>query len=157
MTIWDREEVPRRGWVCETVFDSRYDNLGAPLSQCEMCGNERVRFVHVMAHPELVNRLHVGCNCARNLSGDSTGPREREASLRGRDKSRSRWLTRKWRISERGNDFLNTDSHIIIIYPNKRYPSKWSFKVDDEFGNGAYETSDLAKLAAFEVFWNSTH
>ena len=157
MNNLNQADIPRRGWVCETVFDSAYDDPGAQRLQCEMCGNERVRFVHLMSHPEYTGDLSVGCICAQKMSEDRIGPPERESSLRKRAQRRRRWLTRKWRLSANGNEFLNVDGHNVVIFPNQQYAGKWSFRLDREFCRNTYESSDLAKLAAFDVLWGEIH
>ena len=53
---WDQPGVPHKGWQCVDVVDLRAD--GGPADEtdyatCQMCGNEKIRYVHVMAHPDL--------------------------------------------------------------------------------------------------------
>ena len=99
---WDQSGVPHKGWDCVDVVDLRAD--GGPADEtdyatCQMCGNEKIRYVHVMAHPDLAENLEVGCVCAEKMSNDYEGPRRREAKLRNRAVRRTRWLQRKWRVS----------------------------------------------------------
>ncbi len=72
---------------------------------CQMCGNEKIRYVHIMEHPDLDESFDVGCVCAEKMSGDYEGPKRREAKLRNRAARRTRWLQRKWRVSPRGTAF----------------------------------------------------
>lgn len=48
---WDQPGVPHKGWHCVDVVDLRAD--GGPADEidyatCQMCGNEKIRYVHVM-------------------------------------------------------------------------------------------------------------
>ncbi len=71
-----------------------------------MCGKEQVRFVHIVEHGDFPQRLGVGCICAMKLSGDYVNPRNQEAKLRNKALRKKKWLTRKWRISAKGNEYL---------------------------------------------------
>jgi hypothetical protein len=53
------------------------------------------------------------------MSGDYEGPKRREAKLRNRAVRRTRWLQRKWRVSAKGNSFLNVDGHNLGVHPTK--------------------------------------
>ena len=98
---WDQPGVPHKGWHCVDVVDLRAD--GEPADEtdyatCQMCGNEKIRYVHIMEHPDLDETFDVGCVCAEKMSGDYEGPKRREAKLRNRAARRTRWLQRKWRV-----------------------------------------------------------
>jgi len=62
---------------------------------CQMCGNEKIRYVYIMEHPNLDEHFEVGCVCAEKMSDDYEGPKRREAKLRNRTARRTRWLQRK--------------------------------------------------------------
>jgi hypothetical protein len=84
---WDTAGVPHKGWTCVDVVDLRAD--GGPAGEtdyatCQMCGNEKIRYVHIMEHPDLDEHFDVGCVCAEKMSDDYEGPRRREARLRNR-------------------------------------------------------------------------
>lgn len=53
-----------------------------PYEQCEMCGNEKIRYAHVMIHPEYPEEIHVGCVCAEKMTDDYDTPRKRETAVR---------------------------------------------------------------------------
>jgi hypothetical protein len=38
-----------------------------------MSGNEKIRYVHIMEHPDLDETFEVGCVCAEKMSGDYEG------------------------------------------------------------------------------------
>ncbi|MEI7038226.1 hypothetical protein [Fulvimonas yonginensis] len=154
---WDTAGVPHKGWTCVDVIDLRAD--GEPADEtdyatCQMCGNEKIRYVHVMAHPALDEHLEVGCVCAEKMSDDYEGPKRREATLRNRAVRRARWLRRKWRVSAKGNSFLNLEGYNLVVYPTKA--GSWGYKIGGRFGGRTYPTSSEAKLALFDDFWAAT-
>ena len=60
-----RSDVPHQGWTCITV-----DDTGRAESNCEMCGQERVRYIHVMEHEDHPEQLRCGCDCAGRMEDD---------------------------------------------------------------------------------------
>lgn len=147
--LWDQSGIPHKNWVCVDVED-----LNSATGTCEMCGREEIRFVHYMEHPEYHQHLCVGCVCAEKMSDDYVNPRLREQKLKNKISRRSRWLTRKWRISRQGNPFLNIDGKNITVfqYNNGYKKGKWGYKIDYSFVPKAYNTESEAKIAAFEEF-----
>ncbi len=149
---WDRPGIPHKGWKTFDVEDLGQD--GGPLASldyatCEMCGKERIRYVHVMEHDEYPDRLRVGCVCAENMSDDYVGPKEREKKLQSRATRRGRWLKNKWRESSKGNDYLNRRGHNIGVF---RQASHWGFWIDGNYSRAVYDSQDNAKLALFDAF-----
>ena len=154
---WDQAGLPHKGWNCIDVVDLRADGETAEktdYSTCQMCGNERIRFVHVMEHPNLGQNFDVGCVCAEKMSGDYEGPKRREATLRNRAARRTKWLQRKWRVSAKGNSFLNVDGYNLGVHMNKF--KRWGYRINTQFGVKTYGTEDEAKLALFDDFWTAT-
>jgi hypothetical protein len=142
--------VPHKGWRCVEIEEHvARDHL------CEMCEARIVRFVHVMAHENYPATLRVGCVCAGNMEGDLAAARTREAEFRGERARKGRWLSRPWRLSARGNQFLNTnDGFNVVVF--KRGPI-WAARVEHRTSGYSrassrhYGSSDAAKLAAFEA------
>lgn len=65
---WDQPGVPHKGWHCVDVVDLRSDGEPAEeadQARCPMCGNERIRYVHVMEHPDLDENFDVGVRLCR--------------------------------------------------------------------------------------------
>jgi hypothetical protein len=143
---WKDPSYPKDGWACVDVMD-----LGEATHECEMCGGERVRYVHVMHHPE-AGTCEAGCVCAGRMTGDLEAANAREQSLKNKAGRRSRWLTRKWKVSGKGNEFLSLDGFNMTVFPNKWKPGKWSWSFDGKFSKEAYASSEEAKLALFEVY-----
>lgn len=154
---WDQPGVPHKGWQCTDVVDLRAD--GGPVDEtdyatCQMCGNEKIRYVHVMEHPDVDGTFEVGCVCAEKMSDDYEGPRRRETKLRNRAVRRSRWLQRRWRVSAKGNRFLNIEGHNLGVHTNRF--KQWGYRIDGRFSAKTYATEDEAKLALFDDFWATT-
>ncbi len=154
--LWTEPGVPHKGWHFVDVIDLRPDDTPVEETEyatCDMCGNERIRFVHIMEHDNY-QTLHVGCVCAEKMSNDYSGPREREQQVRSRSIRRQKWLTRKWRTSYSGNSFLNVDEHNFVVFANKLRPGKWSYSIDGVFSKASYNSQSEAKLALFDEHWS---
>lgn len=147
---WSQPGIPHRGWKCIDVED-----LGAVDAVCEMCETTEIRYVHYMEHRDYRQVLGVGCVCAENMENDYERPRRRENALKSVAQRRRRWLGRKWRISKKGNPYLNTDGMNITIFRKRR--GVWGARITDrstekqETSRRRYGTEDEAKLAAFDA------
>ena len=156
---WREPGVPHRGWSCVDVYDDREDEdddgEGELTFVCQMCEVQRIRYVHVMQHPDYPDELHVGCICAGNMEQDLVGARQRETNFRKRRSRKSKWLTRDWRTSVVGNEFINTDGYNIVVYP--KAGAGWGARVKhrvsgrERVSKLPYANAAQAKLAAFEV------
>jgi len=142
MNRWDIPDIPHKGWRCMDVYD-----VGQPDETCQMCGNERVRFIHLMRHPVYPNELSVGCVCAEKMSEDYIGPKKREKVLRNRARRRDNWLNRTWRVSNKGYEFLNVEGHNVVVFP------RWRYRIDGKLSAKRFVTKDQAKLGAFDELW----
>ncbi len=146
---WSQPGVPHTGWTCVDIED-----LLKPDATCEMCESAEIRFVHYMRHPSYQDELKVGAICAGHMEGNVAAAKEREQHLKSIAGRRSHWLTRKWRESAKGNAVLNTDGHVVTIFPSKwggfSYSVKPEFSTKPVFSRRRYPTPDRAKLAAFD-------
>ena len=147
---WNSPGVPHKGWACTSVED-----LGAPDEVCEMCETQDIRYVHHMEHPDYPESLGVGCVCAEHMENDYEGPRRRERALRNAAQRKRRWLSRKWKVSTKGNPYLNTDGLNITVF--QKYPTLWGARIEDRSTGQSvssrqpHKTEDAAKLAAFDA------
>lgn len=144
MNRWDEEGVPQRGWECVNVYDLK--ESGQDYATCEMCGKEEIRYVHVMRHPGHPD-LEVGCVCAGHMEQDYQAALTRERAVRNRSARRKNWLSRRWRLSAKGNPYLNVSGRNVGVFPAQ---SGWRWRVGHSFGAGTYPTPDQAKLALFD-------
>ena len=56
MANWDVKGIPHKGWTLNNVVDVREDNQPKEetvYQTCEMCGNEKIRYVHILSHREV--------------------------------------------------------------------------------------------------------
>lgn len=153
---WTEAGVPHKGWTCVDI-----EELEEQEHLCEMCEARHVRFVHVMEHSSYPETLRVGCVCAGHMEENPAGARKREAGFKNDRGRRQRWLNRTWRMSASGNEFLNTnDGFNIVVYPKGAI---WGARVEHRasgFHRSSklpYDTSDRAKLAAFDAMIGMKH
>lgn len=153
---WSHHGVPKKGWTC-----IGFEDLGEPASQCEMCENQDIRYVHQMQHPDYPHILECGCVCASKMEENYTAALKRESDSKNLALRRRRWLTRKWKVSQSGNHYLKTDGFHIVVFPKG---SKWSGMITrSSTGAGTqarrlYDTQDKAKLGAFDgMIWLKNH
>lgn len=92
--------LPLYGWECIEVYDCKENDKDAPLEICELCGCDKVRFVHVMQCDDM--ELRVGCICAGVMEGDMIVAKERERLLRNRANRKKNFMKRKWKRVMRG-------------------------------------------------------
>jgi hypothetical protein len=118
-----------------------------------MCEAQEIRYVHFMKHDAYKEVLGVGCVCAGNMEQDPIGARGRDDLMRSRSGKRTRWLTRRWRVSAKGNEWLQADGYRVIVYPKGTSWGVTVVNVDTEatkHGRLFYPSPQRAKLAAFD-------
>lgn len=114
-----------------------------------MCGNETVRYIHIVTHAA-GHELRVGCICAGKLSDDYEGARARERDLVNRSARREKWLSRRWRVSAKGNSYLKAKGHRVVIFAVGK---RWGASVDGHASPNTWPSQDAAKLKAFDHLW----
>jgi len=150
--LWKQQGIPHKGWTLVDVYDVREDGQsedGTSYETCMMCGNEKIRYVHVVSHPDIDEEFIVGCQCAEKLTDDYENPQRREKELRNKTNRRTNFLKRKWKISTKGNEYLNIDEHHILVSKDSK-THKYTVKIDDKWGNKRFDTPKQAKIAAFK-------
>jgi hypothetical protein len=78
-----------------------------------------------MQHEDLPLTRTMGRVCAGKYGGDATLPKLRESNLRNRAKRRDKWLTRRWRVSQNGNDYRKTDGKVVGVYRRRNGYGYW--------------------------------
>lgn len=146
---WSKTGVPHKGWLCIDIEDT--EEL---FSICEMCESQEIRFVHHMQHKDYPKVLKVGCDCAGYMEGSLKNAKDRDKSIKSRALKRKRWLTRNWPISQKGNERIKTKGFYITVYVKN---NDWSYSIFHQDkkninSRSGYDTSDAAKLAAFDHF-----
>ncbi len=67
---------------------------------------------------------------------------------------RAKLLARKWRVSAKGNTFLDVPPWRLCVFAHPE--GQWSYRIGPRFGPGAYESPRAAQLAALEDLDRST-
>lgn len=156
MNEWNKSNIPHKGWRHIETIDLKADGQDeSDYEVCQMCGQERIRYIHIMEHDDFEGEMRTGCVCAEKMCNDYITPKKEEAKLINRAKRRNNWLTRNWRQSYIGNDYLNVDGMNITIFRDKYNPSKWGYVISDGFSKKysqkKFDSKDEAKLAAFDA------
>jgi len=156
---WNKRDIPHKGWKyigIEDIGEDLYPWEKIRYEQCEMCGKEKIRYVHILSHPEFDGELRVGCDCALKMIDSYVDPRENERDYKNKTSRRMNSLRQEWiRKTETGNYTLRYRGEHITIMKNKydsgwgvifRNESKWDYK------GGKIRNLETAKLAAFEMY-----
>lgn len=143
---WNISGVPHKGWVYETIIDLKED--GQDYETCMMCGQENIRYVHLLSHDEVDDLFRVGCNCAEKMTGDYVNPKERQKQIESRARRKETWKYKDWKQSKNGNHFYNLEEHHLLIYQDKK-TNKFKCKIDETFGSKTYQYLSEAKAAIF--------
>ncbi|MDD2960367.1 MAG: hypothetical protein PHE06_07160 [Lachnospiraceae bacterium] len=148
--------APLDGWermiTYDVAEDEDYDD--AVLTECELCGCKRVRYVHVMRNPRYFEDIEVGCICAGIMEGDILAAKERERKLKNRSRRRQHFVKKKWEeIAD--NIWVRTYKYhrlqIVKDYSgqytvsdNSRCTKKYRGRTIDNFLSASYAAYDLA-------------
>jgi len=159
MARWDKEGLPHKGWEyvgMEDLGEDAYGNEEIEYEQCEMCGHEKIRYMHLLRHPEIRGEIRVGCVCAEKLIQDYNTPKENEHKIKNRTNRRKNFLNREWRyILSTGNYTLRYKGENITIMKSKYGPG-WGVIFQGEqqwkYHNRKIEDFDTAKVVAFNLF-----
>jgi hypothetical protein len=141
---WSQPDVPHKGWTCIDVTD-----LEEPSDTCEMCEVQEIRYVHHMNHPDWSEVLGVGCVCAEKMEQGYDG-KAAERELVRRAGRRRRWLSRAWRPTRRGGEWLVDEGCRFAVC---RFGDGFHAFLDGVGGRKLFPTADAAKLALFNFQW----
>lgn len=148
---WKEPGIPRKAWTLIDVEDVREDGRAeweTDYETCMMCGNEKIRYVHIVEHSEVREQFRVGCTCAEKMTNDYLNPERRERELRNRANRRINWTKKDWKRSKNGNHFLNIEEHHLLIYRDKK-TNKYKVKIGETFGKKTFDSLEKAKVAVF--------
>lgn len=150
--LWTQSGIPHKGWIIEDVIDIREDGESeddTDYEKCMMCGNEKIRYVHILTHPEVAEEYRVGCICAEKMSGDYVNPKQREKEIRNKANRRANWHKKEWRLSGSGNRFLKLDGWLLVIFRDAK-TGQFKLKIGETYGKKSFDTFAEAKIAAFQ-------
>lgn len=142
--LWNRDDVPKTGWVCTGVTD-----LGAPVGVCEMCGHQIIRYVHHMDHPDF-RSLGVGCICAGKMEGNVERAKKREQDFKSKELRKANFKGRQWKTSKKSNSYLKIKDHLVVLYHHSQKDT-WKYAIDGVFCPEVYYTRESAMDAIFEA------
>jgi len=154
---WDIKGAPHKGWVCIDVYDLG-DGFGSEeidYEQCEMCGNEKIRYIHVMKHNDFDGELHVGCICAEKMSNDYVNPRKIETSLRNRAARKTNFNKIPWKHNREKNTFSKKYKGEYLTILESKYGNYGIFFAQKKFwevDGRKIRTFEVAEKAAFDIF-----
>lgn len=151
--FWNKNDLPHKGWILLDVEDIRGEDKSedeADYETCMMCGQEKIRYVHIVKHPDVAEELRVGCICASKLTDDYVNPKRRECELQNYINRKKTWNKKKWKNSPVGNPFRFINGQCFQIV--KDYKSgRFKLKIDKKLGDFTYDSIEDAKKRAFEV------
>lgn len=106
MARWEREGIPHKGWKEIGIEDLGEDlEFGDDVEyeQCEMCGQEKIRYVHILQHSDFNGELRVGCVCAEHMTDDYINPQKSERELKNRLNRKKNFMRREWQEARKEN------------------------------------------------------
>ena len=159
MYLWNKVGIPHKGWEYVGIVDLGENTPSGeevPYEHCELCGNERIRYVHILKHPKYNGELRVGCDCASKLLNNYNEPQDNERHCRNRTNRKTNFMKREWKFVERtGNYTLKYKGENITIMKSKYGPT-WGIvyrgKSTWNYDGGKIYDFDTAKHVAFNMF-----
>lgn len=158
---WDRPGIPHKGWRCVGLEDLNPNNDPADeveYAQCQMCGREQIRYVHIMKHNETGQELSVGTICAEKMSEDYVGPKKREREIINRMRRQKTFMNRTWRISKAGYPYIINKGRRLGVCLDKKTGKFIGYCGGGfdapRFGSKLCQSVDEAKLAVFDEFYD---
>lgn len=131
-------------------------DLGAgEYTECEMCGNEKIRYVHHMEHEEYPQGLDVGTVCAGNMESDIDGSKSRMRDFKKTLSGKSKWVSKDWKISHKGNLYKIVPGGTCGVYTRGDFKCWYR----DKFPLKSFGNPKEAKEFLYEIYtanlWNS--
>lgn len=159
MGRWDKRDIPHRGWRyigMEDLGEYCFPGEGIPYEQCEMCGYEKLRYVHLLEHPDYDGIIRVGCECAEKMIIEYVDLEKRERELRNRGNRKKNFLKREWTYKPNtGNYTMRYKGEYITIMKSK-FGNGWGviFQGESRWDYNGKRITDLrtAKIVAFDLF-----
>lgn len=102
--------APLENWSCTEVEDGETADF-----ICELCGCDRVRFIHVMAHADYDGVLQVGCVCAGYMEGDLIAAKERDDAARRKSSRRANFRKKVWTENSENKWSVKYKHHLYLL------------------------------------------
>ncbi len=135
---------PFSGWEC-----IGYDDLGEPISECELCGNS-IRYVFFVQHEKWPS-LEVGETCCDHLT-DTTEAGNHMDSVRRLESRRQRFIqSKRWKPGDNGVLRIHQKGANLAIEP---VDHNYRLLVNTTQGQRRFPSIVDAKAFVFELFEN---
>lgn len=112
--------MPYKEWKCTDVIDlAEGIDPGVPISyeQCAMYGNEKIRYAHIMKHPDIADEIHIGCVCAEKMNEDYVNACWCETALKNRMLRRNSLNKVQWNFNaSKGACSKNIKANILQLW-----------------------------------------
>jgi hypothetical protein len=151
MALKSTPDVPHKGWKPTDVIDL-HDDEGREFGNyedCEFCGHEQIRFVHLLGHAEYPKTIRVGCICACLLTNDYKNPKERERKLKNRANRKAKFLSRKWKPNRYGGETITLNGYRVTV--GQPRPAAFRIWINGKEGKLTFADARSAKLRAFDA------
>lgn len=149
--LWKQEGMPHKGWELIDVIDVRADGQAeweTEYETCMMCGNEKIRYVHIVIHEDIDDEFRVGCVCSERMTNDYVNPKKIETRLRNTANRRTSWVKKQWKKSKNGNHYLKHEGRLLLIYKDNK-TTKYKVAIANMFGHKTFDDFNKAKVAVF--------
>ncbi len=150
-------DAPLENWSCVEVVDGETADF-----ICELCGCDKVRYIHVMAHEDYVGVLRVGCVCAGYMEGDLIAARARDEAAKKKSSRRANFRKKTWtEVNENTWAVKYKQRSVQIERDAFRGRDFYKISIDTDqyqwWDNRRIETLEDAKLCVFELIdWEET-
>lgn len=156
MNLWNNPGIPHKGWTCIGMEDlAEFAKLSEfEYEHCEMCGKEKIRYVHIMKNDD-GSILRVGSNCAALMEDDYAASKQRDNELKNRSQRRANFLKQTWSMRSNGNLVLMYKGGLITIIKSKfnsGYGVIYRNNIVWEYKGIKPMNLEIAKIAAFDIF-----
>lgn len=143
--------APHSGWICEDV-----EIMKDATFTCDLCGYDRIKYVHIMIHPQWNGEFRVGCVCDGTMSGNMLAAQERDDAAKRKESRKRAFLKKQWvehqagfmvlpktrrTITAETDSFRGREFYKVIVGGE---PYQW-------WENRRIETLEAAKAVVFEV------
>lgn len=150
---WLDPVFPVTGWACSGIEDAGHEGR-----LCDVCQGVRIRFAHVMTHPDVPQALLAGLGCVEKMVDDPFRAEKHERAFRTDLRIRSDWPRRVWQVSRVGNPYINSRGYNIAIWNKGGAGFGVTIRLRNEFNNEfvrndrrLFKTIEDAKAGALEI------
>lgn len=152
---WNIPGLPHSGWRWIAVTDG-----GDATHTCEMCGKERIRYVHHIDHPDVAGQLDVGCVCAAGLC--DVDAKDHERRFKRAQRQRATILKGfRWEQNRLGDWWCRRWDWDFRVYPQLQitpfssqvlYRARLDRREDRFWLDGTFQSHEDATAALYEKY-----